>query len=790
MTAAPASLRSYLALSLVSAGMLAFEVSLTRLFAVQQFHHFAFMVVSLAVLGVGASGLALTLLPRQPPFSALAGGFSLAVVGAYGLINQLPFDSYAIAWDRSQVWVLLLYFTAAALPFLVAGWAAGLSLAVAGEGAHRPYAAVFIGSGLGAPAALLAHGAGGSLAGVGLAAGFGALAAALAAESWSWRMAPIGWGLAVLMAILVRPVALEPTLSPYKPLAIARRSAGAKVTAREWDAVSRLDAVEGGGTHAFPGMSLRPGGRVPPQVGLFLDADGPLPLTAIDRASPEAVDLAARMPSELAHRLRPGARTLLLDPGGGLEAQLALARGAAQVTMPSDRPLVVDALAGPYSPWVDDLLGDPRLTLQPRSSRGVLASSEGAFDLVQFALSDAYRPVTSGAFSLNEDYNLTLESLQAAYRALGPEGELFLPRWLGTPPSQSARAWSLVLTMLEAEGVSDPGGRLIAFREIRSAGILVGVQPWTEAELSVARDFFQENGFDPIYLPDWRPGEINQHNRLPEPVYHRMFLGLLADRPGAIADYGFRLGAPTDDRPYFFHFFRWRQTPEVLATLGQQMEPFGGSGYLVLLALLTLMGLLALPLMIVPLVAIRRRRGASGPGRRMTGYFAALGAGYLLVEVPLISRLTLLLDRPAYSLALVLFTLMLASGLGSLLSPRIRLRRVLAALVIVLAGTGALLPVMVSLALPLSLAARLALAVVLLLPAGVLMGIPFAAGLARLERSAPGLIPWAWGLNGAVSGLSGVLAALVALDAGFTVVLALGAAAYGVAFLTVPSRGR
>lgn len=788
MTAVRTLPRRYLALGLISAGMLAFEVSLSRLFAVQQFHHFAFMVVSLAVLGVSASGLALTLLPRQPPLSSLAAGFSLAVVGAYWVINQIPFDSYAIAWDRSQVWILLLYFTAAAVPFLIAGWAAGLSLAQAGTGAHRPYAVVFLGSGLGAPAALLVHGMGGSLAAVALAAGLGALAMLAAAGTARRRLAAFGWSLAILASAILRPVALEPTLSPYKPLALARHSAGARQSLTGWDPVSRLDAVEGGGTHVFPGMSLRPGGLVPAQVGLFLDADGPLPLTAIDPTSEEAVDLAARMPSDLAHQLRPGAHTLLLDPGGGLEAQLALARGATGVTVPSDDRLVVRALDGPYAQWVSDLLGDPRLTLHPRSSRGVLAASEGEYDLVQFALTDAYRPVTSGAFSLNEEYGLTLESLRAAYRALGPDGVLFLPRWLGTPPSESARAWATILAALEAEGVSEPDALLVAFREIRSAGILVGARPWTENELAVVREFLRVNEFDPIFLPGWRSEEINRRNRLPEPVYHQLFLALLTDRQETIETHDFRLAPTSDDRPFFFHFFRWRQTPAVLATLGQQMEPFGGSGYLVLLALLALMAFLALPLMVVPLVAARRRTGGGGPGWRTTAYFGALGAGYLLVEVPLISRLTLLLDRPAYSLATVLFTLMLASGLGSLLSPRANLARALGALVLVLVGTTALLPIVIRLALPLPLIARLALAVGLLLPAGTLMGIPFAAGLARLERAAPGLIPWAWGLNGAVSGLAGVTAALMALDWGFTAVLSVGAAAYALAFLTVPGK--
>lgn len=777
--------RSYLALGLVSAGMLAFEVGLSRLFAVQQFHHFAFMVVSLAVMGVSASGLGLTLLRRQPSLASLSLAYSFSVAVAYGITNRLPFDSYAIAWDRLQVWILISYFLAAGVPFLFAGWAAGLSLAQAGEGAHRPYAAVFIGSGLGAPAALLAHAQGGIPASIGLAATLGLAAAAVVGRRHV-RAAAMALATLVVGLLVVRPSFLEPGLSPYKPLETARRSAGALVSMTRWDAATRLDVVEGGGTHAFPGLSLQPGAEVPPQVGFFLDGDGPLPVSALDPESPAARDLAERMPSELAHLLRPGARALILTPGGGLEVALALARGTDSVTVPTDEPAVVSTLRGSYSDYTGGLLFRRDLQLASRSTRGVLAGREATYEIVQFALSDPYRPVSSGAFSLSENYDLTVEALEAAYGSLTPDGLLVIDRWLGTPPSESARAWATLLAAMDRAGAESPSRRLIAFRNLRTMTLIASRSPLSSTELRTVRPFLEATGYDPVYLPDLEEGELNKHNRLPQPVYHELFSDLLHEREKTVAEYEFRLEPPTDDRPYFFHFFRWRQTPEVLARLGTQMQPFGGSGYLVLLALLALMGALALPLMLLPLAALRRR-GLAGGGWRATAFFAALGAGYLLVEIPFISRLTLLLDRPAIALATVLFTIMAASGMGSLLSPRFDLSRSLGVLVAILALTLLALPGLVAAALPWGLGFRLALAVGVLLPAGVLMGIPFAAGLNRLERTSPGLIPWAWGVNGAASGLSGVIAAAVALDWGFSAVLVLGAAAYGVAFLTVPS---
>jgi hypothetical protein len=162
----------------------------------------------------------------------------------------------------------------------------------------------------------------------------------------------------------------------------------------------------------------------------------------------------------------------------------------------------------------------------------------------------------------------------------------------------------------------------------------------------------------------------------------------------------------------------------------------------------------------------------------MIGYFAFLGAGYLLIEIPLIQKLTLLLDRPALALATVLFTLLIASGIGSLLSTRVSLRKSLILLVLLLGLTTIALPWIIERALPWTLVARLLLSFVLLAPAGLLMGVPFASGLRRLEGRSPGSIPWAWAINGAISGVSGVLAALISLDAGFTITLLVGILSY------------
>jgi hypothetical protein len=773
-----ARILNLLGVGLLSAGTLTFEIALTRLLAVQQFHHFAFLIVSLAIMGTAAGGLALALRRSLPDLSALAAACALSVIAAYATINLLPFDSYTIAWDRRQVASLGLYFLATALPFVFAGWAVGAALTSAGARAHLPYAASFLGAAAGCLTALSLPPIVGGEAALLAAAVYGLLAAASFAPRWPSRAACLAGGLLVLSGLRLLPAVFPLRLSPYKALSAALLMPDARHALTWWGPTSRLDVVESQSVHVMPGLSLNAGPSLPDQAALFVDGEGPIPITRLSTGSSEAQSLAGHMPATLGYTLRPAAQALVLQPGAGLDVALSLAAGAGHVSIPTDEPLLVRLLAGPYQEFTLGLAADPQVTLLEGGDRTSLRRARAAYDVVQISLSEGYRPVTSGAFSLTENYTLTVESFQDAWHALRPDGLLVITRWLGTPPSDEARAWATAAAMLRRQGISSPADHLIAYRGMRTATIVLSRRPFTSDELERARVFLEQNGFDPIHVPGLPPDRFNRFNRLPQDVYADLFQAILRDPPAALRGYEFNLRPPTDDRPYYHHFFRWRQTPEVLATLGRTWQPFGGSGYLVLIVLLILMLALALPMGFGPWLALRSRARRLPHPTATVGYFACLGAGYLLVEIPLIQRMTLLLERPALALATVLFTLLLTSGLGSLLSPRLALRRSLLALLAALTLLLIFLPAMVRAALAWSLAARLVLAFAALAPAGLLMGVPFASGLRRLEIAAPGLIPLGWAINGAASGLSGIIAMLVSLDLGLRFTLGLGAAAY------------
>jgi hypothetical protein len=323
---------------------------------------------------------------------------------------------------------------------------------------------------------------------------------------------------------------------------------------------------------------------------------------------------------------------------------------------------------------------------------------------------------------------------------------------------------------------------------LRTITILAAQKPFAPSELQKLRSFLEERGFDAVYLPDIQEKDLNRFNVLPEPSYHDLFVKLLENPDETYAAYRYDIRPPTDNHPFFFHYFKWRQTPEILAGLGRTWQPFGGSGFFVLVALLILVSAAAVIFIVGPLLLRRDSGKKTVTGihywrGRVLFYFAALGLAFLFVEVPLAQRFILILGRPVTALAVVLFALLLFSGIGSWTSRRWSLVFALPILILLVAGYPYLLNWLSNFALRWPEWARFALSILVLAPLGYLMGIPFAGGLRVVERYDAAQVPWAWAINGSFSVISSVLAVIVALTWGFAAVLWLGAAAYGVALL-------
>jgi hypothetical protein len=809
------AIRTRMALFLLSAATLTFEINLSRLFAVSQFYHFAFMAVSIALLGFGASGTALAAFPQLTRkeqnhslgWLSLASGLSIAA--AYLLTNLVPFDSFSMAWDRKQVFILILQFLALSTPFFFTGMAVGTLLATTPETAGKTYAVNLLGSAAGCLAAMIApiklNGEGTVILSSGLAA--------LAALLWTLPVNSPPNGNRALRLILASvllllclldsglrmsgqpPISwLDLKLSPYKGLSYALQYPGAQVILRRWNAFSRLDMVRSPGIHSYPGLSYRYLKPLPAQDGLLIDGDdlSPVPQPGAN------MEFASYLQTAVAFQLKPQAEVLTLEPRGGLDISVALALGARRITAVEANPLVVQAARSIYT--------QPEVQVVLEADRSFLRGSREKFDLIILSLTSSYHPVRSGAYSLSEDYRYTVEAFQDALAHLEPDGMLLVTRWLQMPPSEELRTFALAVSALEKRG-SDPRQQIVAIRGYNTATFFIKNTPFSAAELHRIREFTAERAFDLVYAPDIQPQEANQFNILPEPVYYRAFLDLLETQPRRLfyEQYPYDVTPPSDDHPFFGHYFKWSQARQTLAEIGKIWQPFGGAGYFVLLALLVVAILLAGFLILLPAAVLRMRSSPGDAGGSLTriptlvtlSYFGLIGLAYLLVEIPLIQRFILYLGQPAYAMTTVLFSLLLFSGIGSAFSSRIPNRVALGILCALLFSFPWLLPILFSATLGAPFPLRLGLAILILAPLGICMGVPFPAGIhwigseidLQTNRSVP-LIPWAWAVNGTASVVAAVLAALLALTYGYGLVLLVGASCYLGGWVMAVAMGR
>jgi len=805
----------FAAIACSSAAALTFEIALTRVFAVTQFYHFAFMTVSLALLGFGASGSALTAFPwlgRGGPrrWAVLALCQSAGTLGAYALANAIPLDSFSIAWDGRQVGYLAASYLALVAPFFFGGLVVGALLSERGLDSHRVYAANLAGSGLGclfALAGLAWFGGEGVIA----ASSLVAMLAALAFESASRRRSPAFTAVTFAAIVLFAAWTLRPPdflalrLSPYKDLSAALRYPGAQVLSTRWNASSRIDHVRSQGIRSLPGLSFAYRGSPPPQDGLALDGDD---LSPIPLADPRDAPFVPYLLTSLPFALRPDADVLILEPRGGLDVFVALASGARSIVAVEPNELAVEAARQVYT--------DPRVQTRIDEPRAFVERSPDQFDVIDLALTAPYRPVTSGAYSLAEDYRLTVEALDRYLSRLKPGGLLAVMRWLQTPPSEEMRLIGLAVEAVKRAG-GDPARSIVALRGYSAVLVLVKQGEFTDEEVAVIRAFAESRRFDLVAAPGLRPEEANRYNVLPDDAYYRLSASLLSasDPHPVYTSYAFDIAPPTDDHPFFGHFFKWSQAPEVLATLGKTWQPFGGAGYFVLVALLGLSAIAAVVLIFAPLVLRLRRSNAvhsskdKGYARLRwwtLAYFGLLGIAFLFVEIPIVQQYILLVGKPTIALAVVLFALLTASGLGSLSSRRVPWRAGSIALTVAVALYPSLIRALASAILLAPIEVRLALGWLALLPLGFLMGTMFPKGIAYLEVSGvqvsgvqvsgaqvagaqvsggEGWTPWAWGINGAASVISAIASALLALTFGFSFVIACGAVCYGVCSLLV-----
>jgi hypothetical protein len=801
------------ALALISASVLGLEMALMRSLSVSRWHHFAYLVVSLALLGFGASGTWLALLtPRLfSRFSTwsreLTLLLALSTTLCYRLAQLLPINMRYLLFSGTQLFYLFCYQALIFLPFLLAGFLIGLTILRFPTSVHRVYGANLLGSGLGPliavclmvwlpPARLI------QAAAVLIWAAVFLWPPEPGAESrWRRAASPLLVGL-FLAADLLLPVSER--LDPNKMLAqlqLWQEQGDARRLLTRYGPRARLDVFASPHLHytLFAGLTA----STPPPSQLLLLTDGNIagPIFLITNAS--EAPILDHTPMSVAYRLLPGARVALLGEASGVNIWLARRFAAPHITMVQANPQIIELLLGPLGPMSGQVLTGEDLTIQMATPRHFLERSRDQFDLIQVVTAEGMAAGVSGLLSLHENYLLTVEGLARALEHLSQRGLVSITRGLQSPPRDNIKILATCAAALERMGVKRPADHLVQVRNHLAVCTLAFRQPLRHEQVRELLRISDQLWLDIDTLPGYDPTTRPSFNRLVTPPGVKGSLFQLAateilsaDRERFFESWAYNVRPATDDRPYFFDFFRWRSLPSFITSYGPHWFQRLELGYAVLVISLIEIVAAALLLLLVPLfwrTGWREAIPERGPGLT---YFFLLGLAFLALEMTLMQRCTLLLGDPLLAAAGVLSAFLFFSGCGSLWSGR-RPGSPLASIAVSVGGIAVMAPLILFLTsrllVPLSswgTPGRFLTTLTLLAPLAFLMGWPFPAGILLLEERSPALLPWAWGVNGFASVAAAPFAVLLAMSLGFRLVLALAVVCYLLALLLALRFGR
>jgi len=805
------ALLTYGGIFFISLATLTYEVSLMRIFSIAQGYHFAFMVISIALLGLGASGSFLMVFPSlvkkelKKTLFITSFTFSLISLTSYLLINQIPFDPMRISWNKTQLLYILYYYLLLSIPFFFTGLTISLAITHLHHQVNQIYFADLAGAALGCLLALLVfslRGATGAIGTVFLLGLFSSLCFSLQCTKKLFSLFPLLLACPFLILIRFETTLFQINISPYKALLVALRYPSAKLLSTKWNPFSRVDVVKSPAARFAPGLSLNHQDPLPPQLGITVDGNN---LNAIThyKGEKEKLSFLSQLPSALPYYLKELEDVLILEPMGGLDVLMGLYFGVKNIEGIELNPLVVNAVKHDFKEFSGYLYEKEDVHITTGEIRSYLRKSKKHYDLLQLSISNALGASSTGVYGLVEDYIFTEEAFIQYLDHLKNGGFLAITCYLLPPPRQELRVVSLIISALGKRKISETQLRLAVIRTWGTMTIVCKKGYFNSKEIEKLKTFCHERNFDLVYYPGINPEEANLYNQLKEPLYYKLITQLTekGSREKLYRDYLFDLSTVTDDRPFFYHFFKWHKLKEVYRSVEGKWQFLIEGAYLIPIVFIQALFLSVL-FIFLPISLASKKSEIRGISRkqavRVVSYFFWVGMGFMFVEISLIQKFILFLDHPYYAISLVISALLMATGLGSYLSKRLSITKrggsvkvLLLALSLSIIVYSFVLPYLFHLLLPYSLLSRQCFTLLMIFPLGMLMGIPFPLGIRWLSSISSALIPWGWCVNGCSSVLSSILAVMIALGGGFTFVLYLAACCYGLAtiFLLGKPRG-
>lgn len=779
-----------LSVAVLSAAIVAYEIQLMHFFTIVQWYHFAYMVISIALLGFGASGTLLSLYRKQflarsdwlLPAFMISSGLFMSLGVRVSRMDFLLFDSYLLFVDNSQFVKLLGSYLLFFLPFFMGSMALGLIFVkkVAQIGTY--YFADMLGSGLGGALAII-------------------LLWQLSPTDLPWVIAlmPVISGLLIIKksknyqlttySLLVimsciyqgfQTYDLKP--SQFKSISYALNLPDAEIEHESSSPYGLVQVVSSPMQRYAPGLSLNYSAAISPSKVVFNNGNW---FSAIpQKGQAERPGFLDHTSMALPYALANPSEVLIFHAGAGLDVAHALQHKVKRVYAVEPNASVTELFKGAYATETDSLFFRPEVSLYNTTPRSFLKQTDQVFDLIQLPLSGSFGG-SVGLNALHEENLLTAEALLEMWHKLSTEGMIVMSSYIDIPPRITLKNAALISGLFESLEISDPFQHVIAIRSWATLTYVIKKIPLSQKDIKAVEGFCDVNSFDPVLLSGYEPKVA--YNSFENELVFELISGMFGpERDQLIKTNDFNIKIPTDNQPYFFQFLRLKNMALQWQTLGERAA-FLELGYLIVLVTVLQVFILAFLLIILPLFKLGFKGGKK---TWVLLYFSGLGLGYMFLEIVLIKYLVRFLGHPIYAVAAVITVMLLFSGLGSLYSSRLRLDkktvgRITALISSLIVVYVLLFGFVLGQTEGWALWAKIVITIISIGIPAFLMGMPFPMGLQLVSKKQQHLVPWAWGINGCVSVISTSLATIIAVEVGFTTVMLLASGAYLMAFLSL-----
>jgi hypothetical protein len=754
----------YLGVAFTTLATLILELSLTRIFSVVFYYHFAFLAISIALFGLGAGGLfSYVVVTRGGNIFHKLG--VLAVMNSVAVLASLAFI-LTRAGELGNLTLAGVYF-ASALPFFFSGAVVSIAVAEGIQRVDRVYFFDLVGA---AGGCLLLVPFLNYLGGPNTVIAVSVLFAVSAAIWYNLAGNLRGRAGAVTLALVF--VALM-AFNGKSHLIDIRYAKGHRIGQEafvRWNPISRVALLNPNATQ--------------PEIVIDADAATGIPTFDLQHLTDQERETLLHAGPGIPYVLRPGAKTLVIGPGGGWDVARSLTGGSKDVTAVEINPIIARTIMQQrFADLSHRLYFRPEVHLFVEDGRSFVRRSPEKYQVLQATLVDTWASTAAGAFALSENNLYTTDAFRDYLNHLTDDGLMVFTRWGFEPPRESLRLLSLAIEALGEVGEKDTWKNVVVLRghaeNINGFGALDTVmifrKPVSGRDIATVKAaLLNQSNLHALYLPGDAPS--NEFGELLRSADPKTFW----------RNYPYNVTPVDDDRPFFFYTVQPRDVLKFLKPGGLSADYKINRAVPLLFEVVGISVLAIVVVLAFPPLLLGERLPAEKGVRGFLLYFVCIGAGYILIQVALIQKFVLFLGHPTYALTVIIFSMLISSGLGSYCSRRVtgdmsktgRLSAVLVGVTLTVSALAYLAAPVSELGVGWPLPLKALVTMCMIAPAGFLMGIPFPTGLTRLESSFPEAVRWAWALNAAASVLGSAAAICLAIYIGLRATVLTGAFLY------------